>query len=78
MVECKKTNLCREDCDCESGSNGHYMAYCCMMDNRAQVDESDKKGLSEISFGGAQRKNMLVQRLHGPHLQKKKVKVGWD
>ena len=68
MVDCKKTILSRQDCDCKSNSNGYDMAYCYMLDNRAQVDETDKKVLSEISYGGARRKNRLVQRLLGPHL----------
>ena len=52
MVECKKTILCGQDCDCKSYSDGHYMAYCCMLDNRAQVDEIDKKDYQKFLIGG--------------------------
>ena len=52
MVECKKTILCMQDCDCKSGSNGHFMAYCRMLDNRAHVDESDKKAHLKFLMGG--------------------------
>ena len=61
MVECKKTILCRQDCDCKSDSNGHYLTYRCMLENRAKVDEIDKKDYKKFL------KNMLVQRFLGPH-----------
>ena len=57
MMECTKTIFGSQDCDCKSGSNGHNMTYCSMLDNRAQVDESDKKADQNFFMGGHRGKN---------------------
>ena len=57
MVECKKTILCKQDCDCKSDSNGRYMAYYRMLDNHAQVDESNKKAYQKFLMGGTDEKH---------------------
>ena len=38
------------------------MAYCCMLDNRAQVDEIDKKDYQKFIMGGHGEKNESLAR----------------